>query len=115
MRERNQIFRYYALWVTILRWISRLAIFNSGVLVEVKTKQLFRRFSRRILDENRKRIVVLRGSFSGQKIVSLFSCDYDNTCLQDDRHIGGVEQFDWVFSLLSSVLGITDWKIHSPS
>ena len=87
----------------------------SGVLVDVKTRRQFWRFSGSLLDEYRVRIVVLSDHFSGQVIVLLFSCDFDNTCLQDDRHVGSIEQFDWVFSLLSSVLGITDWKIHSPS
>jgi hypothetical protein len=37
------------------------------------------------------------------------------TGLKDDRHVGGVEEFDGVFSLLSSVLGISDREIHTPS
>ena len=52
-------------------------------------------------------------------LVSKYVSACVNTCvrtgLKDDRHVRGVEEFDGVFSLLSSVFSVSDWEIHTPS
>ena len=39
----------------------------------------------------------------------------NESCLQNDRHVGSVEKLDGVVALLSTVLLVLDGKIHTPS
>ena len=37
----------------------------------------------------------------------------DQSTLQDDGNVGGVEQLDWVGGLLSTVTGMLDGEVHT--